>query len=79
MMTPEELRKIREMCWAKSIAQNDPAPWRELCESLGIRVMSKLTHICAPPELGEVRIPDPFGSYLSMSEDTARKILVLGL
>lgn len=75
MLTPEEIKKIREIVWAKRVARRDP----ELLDELGVKMMGKLTHLCAPPELGEVRIPDPFGDYLSMSEETARKILVLGL
>ena len=78
MIDPEQKKLLREIVWAKC-SSIENLEWCELCDSLGIRRIGKLTHICAPPELGEVRIPDPWGNYLSISEETARKILVLGL
>lgn len=78
MLSQEEKTKLRQIVGQKSL-DTTPAEWNILLEERGIRRMGRITHICAPPELGEVRVDDAFGSYLAMTEDAARKILVLGM
>ena len=63
-------------------AQTAAVEWAVLLESLGIKKMSKLMHLCVPAEDWEVRMIDvKAGSddYLRIPRDTALKILVLGL
>lgn len=87
-MTIEEQKRLKEIVKNKyhelftAGVWNDPdreESWRLLCENLGIRRLSKLVHLCAPPELDEVRVEEPTGGFLCMGRETARKILVLGL
>ena len=82
-MTPEELKRLREIVFEKYTElvpfRSPEDPWNELLDGFHIRRLSKIMHLCMPPELDEVRIPEPNGGYLDMSRETARKILVLGL
>jgi hypothetical protein len=82
-MTPEEFKKLREIVEKKYHElvpfRRSEEPWNELCDSLRIRRVSGIMNKCAPPELGELRIPEPYGGFLSMDRNTAKKILVLGM
>lgn len=82
-MTPEELKRLREIVFEKYqelVPFRSPEdPWNELLDNLHIRRFSRIMHLCAPPELGEFRIPEPNGGYISLDRETAKKILVLGL
>lgn len=78
-MTPEEKNRLREIVAFKWNKLQDPEAWSLLLDDLGVRRMDKFRHLCAPPELDEVRVEEPGGGYLCMKRDTARKILVLGL
>lgn len=53
--------------------------WRKLLEDLGIEYQGKLTSIIMEDVPGEIRIEDPSGNVLKLTQDQARKILVLGL
>ena len=90
-MKPEEISRLREIFrqkyddldrtpqefWEKGSRER---AWDELVESLGLKRLSKLVHLCAPPELDEIRIEEPNSDrYLVIPADTANKILVLGL
>jgi hypothetical protein len=79
-----EKTKLREIVHAKakdfsnitssSIALKIPA-WDILLKERGVR---RINHYDTLKE-DEVGVDDPFGSHLVMTEETARKILVLGL
>jgi hypothetical protein len=70
----EQLDRSPEEFWEKGSRER---AWDELLNSLEIK---KILHLVIPAEDNEIRIPEPMNpdSYLSMSEETARKILVLG-
>lgn len=82
-MTPEELKKLREIVEKKYHELvpfwKSEEPWNELCDNLRIRRFGSLMNKMAPPELGEIRIPEPYGGFISMDRETAKKILVLGM
>lgn len=86
-MTIEEKNRLRDIVREKylnlegqsrSVAEREES-WNLLCDGLGIRRMSKLIHLCAPPEPDEVRVEEPHGGFLGMSLETAKKILLIGL
>ena len=70
-MTPEEIRKLGFILSGQD---------RDDLEKLGVLSMSKIIHLVVPPEKDEIRVPDPNSLlFFSMSRETARKILVLGV
>lgn len=86
--TPEEKNKLREIFRNRCLgleSQSDSIvefeeSWDLLLDSLYIRRVSRIVHLCAPPELDEVEVEEPYeGYYLSIPRETAKKILVLGL
>lgn len=78
MLSQQEKTKLREIVRLRCV-ETKAEDWSLLLEERSIRRMGKITHLCMPPELGEVRVDDPWGNYLGMTEETARKILVLGM
>lgn len=92
-MTLEERKKLKEILDDKfyeleesPLSTADPnwnsrrlQKWRKLLEDLGIEYQGKLMSIIMEDVPDEIRIEDPAGNVLKLTQDQARKILVLGL
>ena len=76
-----DLDKLKQIFRLKFEQIDRTEDWDELLDSQEIKKISKILHLVIPAEQDEVRIPEPMNPdrYLSMSEETAGKILVLGL
>lgn len=91
-MILEERKKLKKIVDDKFYSIEGPAStmdphwysrrldnWRRLLEDLGIEYQGKLMSIILEDVPGEIRIEDPAGNVLKLTQDQAKKILVLGL
>jgi hypothetical protein len=70
-MTQEEIRKLGSILSGKD---------RDRLEELGVISLSNIMDIVVQPAEDEIRVPDPNSQlFFSMSGETARKILALGV
>mgnify|MGYP006267167275 CR=1 FL=1 len=90
-MTKEEIEKLKKIVhdawWNINTKSHRPTDvylerlesWNRTCDELGIERLGKLTHLVLGKREDLVSVEDPTESTLRMTEETARKILVLGM
>ena len=89
LMSNQEIFKIhriiRDKFYGDSLAYNPKEyearceSWAEFCDSMNIERISTIMSVIVEAKPGQIRIEDPTGSIMLIPEETARKILVLGL
>jgi hypothetical protein len=83
-MTPEDDKKLRDIFDAKyrelafSYSTENCPTWSLYLNSIGCSTCEQ-TKILDSNEFEIIHSPSPFGGFVIMSKETARKVLVLGL
>lgn len=84
-MNHENILKLKEIIGQRwegiSVSENNHLKWREICESIGIERLRGFDHkyFSFVKDSVIVTNPDLYGTWLKIHNDTAEKILTLGM